>query len=110
MIAFQFNHLLLKSAYHDFKVSLVKNYYGYYVYEDPNDERYVSDFYSRSVAGYSTGGQSKSHIERWTENLNIKYDLIWQLHKNHSLKTGFQYTQHRLDNHDSTIRNKWEGT
>jgi outer membrane receptor protein involved in Fe transport len=110
MIAFQFNHLLLKSAYHHFKVSLVKNYYGYYVYEDPNDDRYVSDFYSRSVAGYSTGGQSKSHIERWTENLNFKYDLTWQLHKNHSLKTGFQYTQHRLDNHDSTIRNKWEGT
>ena len=110
MTAFQINNLLSKSAFHELKASYVKNYYGYYVYENLNDERYVSDFYSRSVAGFSTGGQNKSHIERWTDNLSLKYDLTWQLHKNHSVKTGLQFTRHKLDNHNSTIRNKWAGT
>jgi len=110
MTTLQINQLLSKSAYHDLKLSLMKSYYGRFVYKNPNDERYVNDFYSRSVAGYSTGGQSKSHIERWTDNLNIKYDLTWQLHKNHGVKTGWQFTQHNLDNHSSTIRNKWDGT
>jgi hypothetical protein len=36
--------------------------------------------------------------------------LTWQIHKNHSLKSGFVYSDYDIDSRQSQIQNKWAGT
>ena len=108
--AFQLNHTISKKAFQDIKISYTDRYYGHYVNADLNNSEYVSPNYSRSAAGFSTGGNSKSHTERWTKNSSINYNLTWQIHKNHSIKSGLVYSRHAVDNRQSQIQNKWAGT
>jgi len=110
MYVFQFNHLISHRAFHDLKLSYTDNDYKFYLYEDPLDPRYVHRGYSRSGGGFLTGGQDYDHIERTLQDLNVKYDLTWQLNKSHSIKTGLLYTKHRLHNEPTNVRNKLEGT
>ncbi|MEJ2636575.1 MAG: TonB-dependent receptor [Calditrichia bacterium] len=112
MYMFQLNHSLSKSAFYELKLSYLNDYNGWYVYENPLDPRYVHDGYLRSddVTGFYTGGQEKGHSRRTLKDYNIKYDLLWQVNKRHSLKTGILFTQHDLDNRYSEIRNRYWGT
>lgn len=87
------------------------NYNGWYVFKDPFDSGYVHDAYSNNAGpGFFTGGQEKGYSERTMKDLSAKFDLTWQINKNHSIKTGFSYIHHDLDNHWSQIRNKYYGT
>jgi outer membrane receptor protein involved in Fe transport len=111
MVAFHVNHTLSKSAFYEFILSYNKYKNGQYLYKDPEDLRYVHDFYGNaSGAWFSTGGQSKNHTQRTEEKFGIKFDLTWQLDKRHSLKSGIDFTQIMLDQKYSNIRNKYEGT
>ncbi len=112
MYMFQINHMLSSRAFYELKLSYVNDYIGWYVYENPLDSRYVHDGYLRSddVTGFFTGGQEKGHTRRTLEDYNIKYDLLWQVNRQHSLKTGILFTQHNLDNEYSNIRNVYWGT
>ena len=110
MFALLINHSISNKMFYEFKLSYIKNYNGNYVYKNPYDPRYVHDVYSRSFGvGFSTGGQQKHHIERTMKDYNFKYDITWQLNNNHSLKSGFLYSYHILDNKSFTIRNKYYG-
>lgn len=110
MYVFQLNHLISQNAFHDLKVSLTDNEYKYYLYEDPLDSRYVHQSYARSDAGFLSGGQDYDHNRRTLKDLNIKYDLTWQLTKTHSVKTGLLYTTHELYNEPTAIQNRLKGT
>lgn len=110
MYAFQVNHLLSQSAFHDLKVSLTQNTYKFYLYEDPLDPRYVHRAYATGGGGFITGGQDYGHQRRNQDNLNIKYDLTWQVNKRHSLKTGLLYTAHKVHNEPTYVQNKLRGT
>ncbi len=105
------NHLFSQSAFYEFKLSYLDSYFGHYVYENPQDARYVNDKYSRyGGSGFSTGDQQKMHERRWLRDLNAKFDLTWQINKNNSIKTGLLFTTHDLDNRYSQIRNLYYGT
>ncbi len=111
MAAFQFNHMLTSSAFYEFKASYIDNYTGNYMYENPYDERYVHDLYSRGDGpGFVTGGQQKYYVKRTIKDINLKLDLDWQISKTHSIKTGCLYTQHDVDNMSASIRNIYYGT
>ena len=110
MYAFQLNHVLSKSAFHDLKVSLTKNNYKYYLYEDPLDPRYVHRAYATSAGGFRSGGQDYGHRTRTLDDMNVKYDLTWQVNQQHSLKTGLLYTTHKLHNEPIYVQNKLRGT
>ena len=110
MYVFQLNHLISRSAFHDFKVSFTDNDYKFYLYEDPFDPRYVHRGYSRSAGGFISGGQDYDHLVRTQQSLNVKYDFTWQINKAHSIKTGLLYTKHKLQNEPLYLRNKLEGT
>ncbi len=110
MYVFQLNHLLSQSAFHDFKVSYTDNSYQYHLFENPLDSRYVHQGYSRGAGGFSSGGQDYGHLKRTLKDLNVKYDLTWQINKLHSIKTGLLYTSHELHNEPTNTRNKLEGT
>jgi len=111
MIALHINQMLSQKAFYELKLSFNIYENGSYIYRDPLDSRYVHDFYGYSAGpGFSTGGQSKNHNLRTEEKYGVKFDLAWQLHKNHNLKTGIDYTRIRLDQQSINIRNKYEGT
>jgi outer membrane receptor protein involved in Fe transport len=112
MVTFSLNHALSNKAFYEVKLSRVDNYNGSYLYKDPQDSRYVHDAYLRSGedVGFVTGGQNKGHSEQTMIDLNAKFDINWQINNNHSLKTGFLYTTHDLENHYSDIRNLYYGT
>lgn len=110
MWSLQMNHMLSHSSFYEFKTSYVDNYNGSYVFKNPLDPRYIHDQYGRSGGGFATGGMDKGHTERWLKDINVKFDLVWQVQKQHSLETGFSFTQHDLDNQSMSIRNKYYGT
>jgi len=111
MAAFHINHMLGKKAFYELKLSYNEYQNGYYLYEDPLDPRYISDFYSHSSGQwFSTGGQSKGHTKRTEETYRVKFDLTWQLNKRHNIKTGIDLEQTRLDQQSASIRNKYEGS
>ena len=116
------NHMISNSLFYEFKLSYLDNYSGWYLYEDPQDDRYVHDRYLSSYGpGFNTGGQQaefnrynefqgKGHSRRNTEDYGAKWDLTWQINNTHNLKTGIDYTQHILDNRWYLIQNAYAGT
>jgi len=108
MASFQLNHSVSSRLFYELKVSYVDNYYGRYLYENPLDDRYIHDRYHNAAGpGFFTGGQDKGHTRRGVRDWTYKYDLTWQLHKNHSLKTGVQYISHDIHNRHHQIQNKY---
>ena len=112
MYTFQLNHSLSNSAFYQVNLSYVDNFSGYYLFKDPTDSGYVHDGYrtSDNNTGFYTGGQTKTHNERFLGDYNAKFDLTWQITKKHSLKTGFLYTMHKLNNQETQVRNLYFNT
>ena len=109
--SFQWNHLLSTNLFYDLKLSTTENYSGGYLYKDPLDSNYVHDKYLESFGpGFYTGGQQKNHDERTVNSVNSKFDLNWIVNKNHSIKTGLNFTSYNIDNAWHQIRNKYFGT
>ncbi len=110
MFAMNLNHMLTNSLFYELKLSYIDNYYGNYLYKNPEDSRYIHDVYSQSDGpGFYTGGQQKHHTERTQIDQNVKFDIIWQMNKHHSLKTGIQATQHLIDSQERQIQNLYKG-
>jgi len=105
LVYFSLNHTISNSAFYEAKVSYIKNYEGYYVYKNPYDERYVSNFFIQNSGptGFYTGGQSNTHSEKRQVDYNAKFDLNWQISNNHLIKTGLLYTQHDMKNSDMNV-------
>lgn len=109
MYVFQINHVITPNMFHDFKVSYTDNEYKRYLYEDPLDERYVHRGYSTGAGGFSSGGQDYRHDRRTIKDLNVKYDLAWQINNTNYIKTGFLYTTHELHNDPTGVQNALRG-
>jgi outer membrane receptor protein involved in Fe transport len=106
MLAFTLNQSVSQRLFYEFKYSRIENNFGYYVYKNPQDSGYVHDVYlSDAGPGFFTGGQQKGHTLRDLLQDNLKFDLTWQITKNHKIKAGLIYIQHDLDNKERTIRN-----
>jgi len=106
MYLLQFNHMITNKMFYDFKLSYVDNFYGWYVFKNPENSKYVHDVYfNNNGTGFYTGGQHKDHTRRTIKDYNAKYDLTWQLHKKHMIKTGVVFTYHDLDHEWHEIQN-----
>ena len=125
--AFQLNHMISPKLFYELKLSVVDNNYGNYLFKDPlaqsqsfNDyddtgyfvaDGYIHDKYFDGYGpGFLTGGQSKNHEIRNTIDQTGKIDLTWQVNHTHSLKTGFHFFRHEIDNQWRSIRNKYHNT
>ena len=107
---FQVNHVLSNSMFHDLKVSYKLTNNDSYLYKDPFDKRYVATNYNSSAGGFVSGGQETGYDGVELNDLNIKYDLTWQISKNHSLKTGVIYTKYDLSKSTVEVRDKKFGS
>jgi hypothetical protein len=106
MYTFQFNHPISNTVFYDFKLSYIDNFYGLYVFKDPNDSRYVHDSYlNNNGPSFYTGGQQKDHESRTIKDYNAKFDITWQMNKQHMFKTGFLYTYHQINHKWYNIQN-----
>jgi len=111
MFAFHLNHVIHKRAFYELKLSYIDYEHGNYLYENPLDSRYISDFYSNQTgAWFSTGGQNKNYNKRSEKTFKLNFDLIWQPTKEHSIKTGVNFSQIDLDQNSFGIRNAYEGS
>ena len=100
----QLNYMISNSMFFDIKLSNIKKVYSSYLLENPTDSRYIRDSYSNSESGFSLGGQDKGHLTRTIIDNNLKFDYIWQVNQRHSIKTGIDFLQHKIDNKAYTIR------
>lgn len=111
MFAFHLNHVIHKRAFYELKLSYIDYEHGNYLYENPLDSRYISDFYSNQTgAWFSTGGQDKSYTKRSEKTFKLNFNLTWQPSKEHSIKTGVDFSQINLDQNSFGIRNAYEGS
>jgi len=111
MLALNWNHSISEKLFYVMKYQRMENNFGWYVYEDPHDSRYVHDIYLTNYGpGFFTGGQQKGHTQRDMIQDNLKFDITWQITKHHKIKTGVQYIQHDLNNKYRTILNKYRNT
>ena len=109
MYAFQLNHMLSKTLFYDLKLSFVNNYYGWYVFKDPEDPRYVHDtYFNNNGPGFYTGGQQKDHTRRTIKDYNAKFDITWQMNNKHLFKTGILITSHDIDHQWHSIQNAYK--
>jgi len=109
MVTFQINHMISKSMFYNFSQSYINNYYGQYVYEDPEDTGYIHNSYFNSNGpGFYTGGQQKDHTVRTIEDHNTKFDINWQMNKHHHFKSGILYTYHNLHQQWHSIQNAFK--
>ena len=103
-----FNQTISKSIFHEFKINYVDNKDQRYVYENPEDASYVSNWYGLSPGpGFSTGSQDLNHNTYKTKKLDLKYDMTWQVNKHHSFKTGFLLTNHDKNITEYEIVNRY---
>jgi len=111
MYTFNVNHTLTPSLFYEFKASFIDNRYESYKYEDPLDSRYVHPSYAGTgQTGFSTGGvASPGKSMSYFEDINLKYDLTWQVSQNHGLKAGVLYTHHYINQDRIDVRNKYAG-
>jgi len=109
MYMLQLNHMITNTMFYDFKLSYVDNNYGWYVFENPEEPRYVHNvFLNNNGPGFYTGGQQKDHTRRTIIDRNAKFDLNWQIHKKHLLKTGVLATRHYLNHEWHEIQNAYK--
>jgi outer membrane receptor protein involved in Fe transport len=112
MYTYQLNHILGQRFFYEFKLSYSKSYGGNYLYEDPEDPRYLHDRYSanQSYTGFVTGGQSKGHSETFTDKYLSRLDLTWQATHNHNIIAGAEAVKFEYDRASSSILNLYRNT
>ena len=98
------NYMINEAMFVDLKLSRIDHHHGSYIFEDPQDSRYVYDYYTNNESGFLLGGQDKGHTRRNTIDDNAKIDFTWQAGHKHSIKMGFDYLKHRIKNRYYTIR------
>lgn len=98
-------HTVSNTTFYTLKASFSYNKSKYYLYEDPNDPRYLPNFYSKTITPtlYYSGGTDNYRSERETKTYSIKGDLVSQLFNVHEVKTGFELRLHDLYRNAYTI-------
>ncbi len=111
MFSLQLSHSISTNAFYQVNLSRIDNTGSYYLFKNPLSKKYVHDGYLRGTEqiGFVTGGQIKDHNIRNSVDYNAKIDLTWQLNKVHSIKSGLLYTQHSIENSNTSIRNTFFG-
>ena len=91
------SHSFSNRAFTNFKISSVSGNYKYYVFEDPSDDRYVSqDLFNTIAYNYYTGGTGMWHFQEKSSSLIIQWDFTAQIGDRHLIKTGLGGTLRNL--------------
>lgn len=91
-------HTVSDKTFYTLKASYSYNRAKYYLYEDPNDPRYLPNFYSKTIGPtlYYSGGTDNFRSDRKTKTYSVKGDIVSQMFGIHEVKAGFEYRKHDL--------------
>lgn len=91
-------HTISNTTFYTLKASYSYNRGQHYLYEDPNDTRYLPNFYSKTIGPtlYYSGGTDNYRSDRQTKTYSVKGDIVSQLFGVHEVKAGFEYRKHDL--------------
>ncbi len=97
--------LLSNSAFIDISASGLRSEFKQYVYEDPLDPRYVNPDRKKDVSGnaFLTGGTENWHFNHTTTSFTGKSDITWQVDNINQIKSGIDFTFHKLNYEDFQI-------
>jgi outer membrane receptor protein involved in Fe transport len=97
--------LLSNSAFIDISASGLRSEFKQYVYEDPLDPRYVNPDRKKDVSGnaFLTGGTENWHFNHTTTSFTGKSDITWQVDNTNQIKSGIDFTFHKLNYEDFQI-------
>ena len=109
MGALTLNHMLSSRLFYELKFKYSDNWNGSYLFENPLSDGYIHGRYNNGTGpGFAFGGQDRGHYERNLYSAQAKLDLTWQLHENHSIKTGLDLVQNEIDVSSKSILNWYE--
>jgi outer membrane receptor for ferrienterochelin and colicin len=94
------DHTLSNRTFYTLKYSRFDKKFKQYVYENPEDPRYVDinlPQYATAAFQFSAGGQKNQRFERNTISNIIKFDISSQVSNKHLLKAGVETRLHELD-------------
>jgi outer membrane receptor for ferrienterochelin and colicin len=91
-------HTLSPTTFYELKFSSFFNDFRQFVYENPEDPRYVSPLRFNATSGFRfhTGGTRNGHLYRNTLTNVGKLDFVSQVTKVHQLKAGAEFRWNRL--------------
>ena len=104
-------HTIDNQTFHKLIVSLASNQFRRFVYENPEDERYVrdiGDIGDGTVVGFPgfnflMGGNQKTHINETSTSLRAKWDITKQIGAIHEAKAGVEAQFHSLDRRNFSV-------
>ncbi|MBK7981875.1 MAG: TonB-dependent receptor [Ignavibacteriae bacterium] len=100
-----FTNTLENNAFHVLKLLYFNTDNQSSSFKDPYDSRFVNDLYNTNNGGFSSGGNDKGFAFTNDERIEAKYDLVWQVNKNHELKVGADYVNIKLDRYQFVLQN-----
>lgn len=97
-LAALWTHTLDASSFYTLNLSFFKKMFKEYLYESPNDPRYIVDPIPRQKGSdeFNSRGTNNHRFHRITETRNLKADYTNQVSRLHLLKLGFEGRLHRL--------------
>ncbi|MCK6619936.1 MAG: carboxypeptidase-like regulatory domain-containing protein [Calditrichaceae bacterium] len=94
---FTFDHTLNATTFYNVKFSYFEKDFNQYVYENPEDPRYVDNTkFAVPAFNFGTGGQKNQHFNRNTISRIYKFDLTSQVTKKHLMKAGIETRFHTI--------------
>ena len=98
-------HTLNDKTFYTIKGSYSFNRAETYLYEDPNDTRYLPSFYRKTIGNttYYAGGTDNDIVKRTTTTYSVKGDIVSQMFGVHEVKAGFEFRKHNVKRNGFTL-------
>ncbi len=99
-------HVFGAKAFGTFKVAYLDEKFETHLAEDPLGSAYLPGVYSQQSLTnniFAVGGTDLFDFRRGSQTLTLKSDVIWQLHRQHEVKTGFEYLDYTINEDSKTI-------
>jgi outer membrane receptor protein involved in Fe transport len=102
---FQISHVPTPSTFQTLKFSVNNFRQKGYVYENPDDPRYVNPSQGSPITSYTfrSGGMNSSRYEANNQSIIAQWSLSSQLSKEHKLGVGIEGRLHQIFNHGMNI-------
>ncbi len=103
--SFQISHVLDVSTFQTLKFSVNNYRQKGYVFENPNDPRYVNPTQGGAYSPYTfnSGGMNSSRYESNNQSVIGQWSITSQLSKNHKIGAGLEGRVHHIFNHGMNI-------
>jgi outer membrane receptor protein involved in Fe transport len=100
-----FTQTLSDKTFYTIKASYSYNEAESYLYSDPNDPRYLPNFYRKTIGNttYYSGGTENDIVKRNTTTLSVKGDIISQMFGVHEIRAGFEFRKHNVKRDGFTL-------